>query len=483
MSFKHRSLAFAASFAILAACANVAPSANETAMVFEARGGQTADAQRGSFMVPENRSDPDSRMIRIEYVRFPATGNVSGSPIVYLSGGPGGSGMGTAKGPRFPLFMAMRAFGDVIALDQRGTGASNDLPTCESSQVDPDETPLSDADYLTRHKLAADECLAFWDAEGVDIHGYTTRESVADLDALRKHLGADKISLWGISYGSHLSLAALKEMDDRIDRVVVASIEGLDQTAKLPARTDAYFDRLQATVDQDPALSTQYPNIKAMLRRVHSKLDAAPVMLSVPLKDGSEAPFLLERRDLQQLMSGMISDPQWAILGLGMYAELDAGGATGITSVMARFIDPGAPISYRPMTFAMDVASGAGASRTAEIVQQAETSLLKDYLNFPMPHLDNYVPGLDLGDAFREAPISDVPTLVLSGTLDGRTYPESGREAVSGLSNAHIVTLNYAGHNLFMSSPEVTALIEAFMRGEVMTTDTITVEIPEPDFG
>lgn len=483
MSFTRRSLAFAASFVILTACANVAPPANETAMIFEAKGGQTADAQRGSFMVPENRSNPDSRMIQIEYVRFPATGDASGPPIVYLSGGPGGSGVGTAKGPRFPLFMAMRAFGDVIALDQRGTGASNDLPNCKSSQTDPDETPLSDADYLARHKLAADECLAFWESEGIDILGYTTRESVADLDALRKHLGADKISLWGISYGSHLSLAAIKDMDDRIDRVVLASIEGLDQTAKLPARTDAYFDRLQATLNEDPALSAQFPDIKALLSRVHAKLEANPVMLSVPLKDGGKAPFLLERRDLQQLMSGMISDPQWAILGLGMYAELDAGGSSGITSIMARFIDPGAPISYRPMTFAMDIASGAGASRSAEIERQAETSLLKDYLNFPMPQLDNYVPGLDLGDAFREAPISDVPILVLSGTLDGRTYPESGREAVSGLSNAHIITLKNAGHNLFMSSPEVTALIEAFMRGEAMTTDTLTVEIPEPDFG
>ncbi len=483
MSLKRRTLAFAASFAILAACAHGAPPSDETVMIFEARGGQTADALRGYFMVPENRSDPDSRMIRIEYVRFPATEDAVGPPIVYLSGGPGGSGIGTAKGPRFPLFMAMRAFGDVIALDQRGTGASNDLPNCESSQIDPDETPLSDADYLTRHKLAADECLAFWEREGIDILGYTTRESVADLDALRKHLGADKISLWGISYGSHLSLAAIKDMDDRIDRVVLASIEGLDQTAKLPARTDAYFDRLQATLNEDPALSAQFPDIKALLSRVHAKLDANPVMLSVPLKDGGKAPFLLERRDLQQLMSGMISDPQWAILGLGMYAELDAGGSSGITSIMARFIDPGAPISYRPMTFAMDIASGAGASRTAEIERQAETSLLKDYLNFPMPQLDTYVPGLDLGDAFREAPISDVPVLVLSGTLDGRTYPESGREAVSGLSNAHIITLKNAGHNLFMSSPEVTALIEAFMRGEAMTTDTLTVEIPEPDFG
>ena len=379
--------------------------------------------------------------------------------------------------------MAMRAFGDVIALDQRGTGASNDLPDCQSSQFDPDETPISDADHLIRHKLAADECLVFWDSEGVDIHGYTTRESVADLDALRKHLGAEKISLWGISYGSHLSLAAIKEMGDRIDRVVLASIEGLDQTAKLPARTDAYFDRLQATLNQSPDLRAQFPDIKALLTRVHAKLDAKPILLDVLLKDGSTAPFLLERRDLQQLMSGMISDPQWAILGLGIYAELDAGGSSGITNIMARFIDPGAPISYRPMTFAMDIASGAAPLRVAEIDQQAETSLLKDYLNFPMPQLNNYVPGLDLGDAFRESPISDVPVLVLSGTLDGRTYPESGREAVSGLSNARIVTLRNAGHNLFMSSPEVTELIEAFMRGEATETDTLTVEIPEPDFG
>ena len=175
MSFKRRMLAVATSILTLAACANAAPVPDETTIIFEARGGQTANALRGSFMVPENRSDPDSRMIRIEYVRFPATGDVSGPPIVYLSGGPGGSGIGTAKGRRFPLFMAMRAFGDVIALDQRGTGASNDLPTCDSSQIDPDETPISDAEYLTRHKLAADECLAFWESEGVDIHGYTTR--------------------------------------------------------------------------------------------------------------------------------------------------------------------------------------------------------------------------------------------------------------------------------------------------------------------
>lgn len=477
-----RALCFSASVVALAGCVHASPPVNETEIAFEASGDQTAEAYRGYLMVPENRSNPDSRMIRLEYVRFPATGGAKGAPIVYLSGGPGGSGINTAKGPRFPLFMAMREFGDVIAFDQRGTGASNDMATCESRQIDPDDALLSDAEHVRRYKLAADECLAFWASEGIDIFGYTTSESVSDLDALRRHLGAEKISLWGISYGSHLSLAALKQMSDRIDRVVLASVEGLDQTVKMPARTDAYFDRLQAAVDADDELAARYPDIAGLITRVHAQLEAEPVLLSIPQQEGSAAPFYLERRDMQQFMSGMISDPQRAIMGLEMYAELDTGSSALITQILSRFLDPDAPITLRPMNFAMDNASGTGEARRAEIERQAETSLLGDYLNFPMPHLDNYVDGLDLGDAFREAPQSDVPTLVLSGTLDGRTYVESQREAVAGLSNVHIVTVENAGHNLFMLSPMVTETIQDFMRGDEVTIDTLTVDIPKPGF-
>ncbi len=474
-------LLIACSVVALSACATQKPVSNETPITFEASDGQEVEALRGHLMVPERRAAPNSRMIRLEYVRFPSTGAAGGPPIVYLAGGPGGSGIGAAEGPRFPLFMAMREFGDVIAFDQRGTGASSDLPTCISSQVDPDREPLSDADFVELHKRAADECLAFWAGEGVDIFGYTTPENVKDLDALREHLGAKKISLWGISYGSHLSLAALKEMDDRIERVVIASVEGLDQTVKYPARTDAYFGRLQAAINEDAVLAAQLPDIAGLMRRVHAKLDEAPILLSVPLKDGGAAPFLLERRDLQLLTAGMIADPQWAILGMGLYAELDQGGTSGITGVMARFLDPGAPISFRAMPFAMDIASGTGAARRSEIMNQAKTAILGDYLNFPMPHLDAYVPGLDLGDQFRAAPASNVPVLVLSGTLDGRTYPESQREAVSGLANAHVVTVENAGHNLFMLSPEITALIQTFMRGEPVGISNLRVAIPEPD--
>lgn len=96
----------------------------ETEISFAPKSGDPVQAYEGALTVPENRSNADSRSITLKYVRFPATGETSGAPIVYLSGGPGGSGIQTAKYDRFPLFMAMREFGDVIAFDQRGTGAS-----------------------------------------------------------------------------------------------------------------------------------------------------------------------------------------------------------------------------------------------------------------------------------------------------------------------------------------------------------------------
>lgn len=473
-----KSLLVSAFIGLAGACAMADPIKNETPIEFEASGGKSAEAQSGYLMVPENRANPESRQIRLEYVRFPSTSENPGTPIIYLAGGPGGSGIGTAKGRRFPLFMAMREFGDVIAFDQRGTGASNDMPSCESSQYDPDTEAISDEELVRRYKAAADECLDFWKSEGIDIYGYRTTESAKDLDDLRKHLGAEKVSLWGISYGSHLALAASKEMGDRIDRMVLASVEGLDQTVKSPARTDAYFDRLQAAINQTPELSEQLPDIKSTMRSVFAKLDAEPIMLAVPQRSGGTMPFLLQRRDLQQVTSGMISDPQFAIMAMQLYAELDAGGTEGISQMAARFVSPNEPISLFPMNFAMDLASGTGEARKQAIAKEAETSLLKDYLNFPMPHLDSHVSGLDLGDGFRTAPVSNIPLLVLSGTLDGRTYPESQKEAVAGFGNATIVTVENAGHNLFMVSPEVTTTIQSFMRGETIETDTITASIP-----
>lgn len=461
----------------LGACATAsAPAAmpEETPYLFEADSGETVEAFRGVLAVPENRADPQSRSIALHYVRFPATGASKGSPIVYLAGGPGGSGVGTARRERFPLFMAMRAYGDVIAFDQRGTGWSKTAPPCRSNTVVPLDRvlPRPESDALLRQAIA--QCETFWREAGFDPRGYTTVESARDLDALRAHLGARKISLWGISYGTHLALAAAREMGPRIDRMILASAEGLDQTVKLPSETDAYFARLQAAIDADPKARAAFPDSIGLIRRVHARLEKEPAMLDLP----GGAQIALGKEMMQRVASALIADPEQAAMLLSLYAAIDAGHTAPLAGLLARFVRPGEPETFELMPLAMDIASGIGEARLRRVEREAASALLGDALNHPMPHARGAM-DLDLGDAFRRPPRGRMPVLLLTGTLDGRTYPAEQREAVSGMTNVRYVTVENAGHNLFMVAPEVTAAIMEFMNGEPQTRDVIVAPAPK----
>jgi pimeloyl-ACP methyl ester carboxylesterase len=199
-------------------------------------------------------------------------------------------------------------------------------------------------------------------------------------------------------------------------------------------------------------------------------------MLNVPTRQGVK-PMLLTAEVMQMAASASIADPQGAARLLGMYLAVDAGITEPLAPVFGMVVTPGVPESFRLMPLAMDIASGIGADRLAQVDAEAKTALLGDSLNYPMPQIAGTL-GLDLGDGFRAAPQSAVPTLVLTGTLDGRTYPDEQQAAVSGLTNVVTVTVENAGHNLFMVSPEVTEVIREFMRGQAPHTAVIKVEAP-----
>ncbi|MBC7977132.1 MAG: hypothetical protein H7138_19325, partial [Myxococcales bacterium] len=65
---------------------------------FERSTGENIAAELGEIEVPEDREQPTSRRIKLRFVRFAATTPTPGSPIVYLAGGPGGSGIQSARG-------------------------------------------------------------------------------------------------------------------------------------------------------------------------------------------------------------------------------------------------------------------------------------------------------------------------------------------------------------------------------------------------
>ncbi len=445
---------------------------------FEAHGQKIA-AEWGELTVPENRHAPGSRRITLKFVRFPATGQAKGTPIVYLSGGPGGSAIATAKGPRFPIFMAMREVGDVIAFDQRGTGASNDIPPCRSDQASPLDEPLTRDTVTVELHEQARKCAAFWKQSGIDLEGYTTEESAADLEDLRKALGAKQLKLWGISYGSHLALATIKRYPSSIERAVLASIEGLDETVKLPALTDAFFARVQAVIDTDPHASKAYPDLAGLIRSVHARLERDPATVTIKDETGREIQLVIGKLDIQLVTSFSISDPHTIARVPAMYAQMDAGDFSTVGEIIYRYIRNPQASTFRGMPEAMDVASGISEARLKLVQEQAKTALLGDALNFPMPHLAGAFEGLDLGDDFRSPVSSSVPTLFISGTLDGRTYPESAKAVAARFSNATHVIVENGGHNIFEAAPEIGKMVVAYMKGRLPKSRTLRLEPPK----
>ena len=439
---------------------------------FKALDGTIVPAELGEFQVPENRTKPDSRKITIRFVRFKSTAAKPGAPIVYLAGGPGGSGIGSAMGSRLPLFLALRELGDVIAYDQRGTNESGPKMTCDGEQYmgDPSK-PLSRA-TIAAMTDAVRRCAERLRREGVDINGYNTIENAADLDDLRKALGVPKLTLWGISYGTHLAAATLRYHPGAVERVIMAGIEGPDDTYKLPSD--------QETLMEEIARLAPNPDLLGSINRLLAELEARPksVSLTHPL-NGQTATFVFGKVDLQKVLADMLFAPD-SFAGMpDLVHRLERGDwlALGLLAGQARF---GTAPSI--MSVAMDCASGISAGRRQRIAEEAARTHLGDAINMPFPEVCGAVNVADAGDEFRSALKSNVPVLLISGTLDGRTRPRQAEELRMTMPNAEHLVLVGAGHSdpLFLSSPKILEAMKAFLRGERLRERYI--ELPKPGF-
>ncbi len=462
----------AAALTLFAAAAHAAPPAPPLTLepyVFTARDGTKVDAEKGTFEVPENRGDPRSRKIKISFVRFKSTSPTPGAPIVYLAGGPGAPGTLSLTGGRFPLTMALREVADVIAYDQRGTGGngglSNALPFCAA------ESPFEKTKAVTRAGLTdfarngLAKCFDWWEGQGADIDGYTTIQNAHDIEDLRRALGAKKLNLWGISYGSHLGLAFMKYHGSSVNKAVLSGIEGLDQTVKRPAMTDKMFAHVQELIDADPQAKAVYPDLAGMMRRVTARLNASPATVTFK-PDAASAPVTItfDGYALQMLTAGSIADPPAIARVPLLWLAADRGELEPVARRVYAMMQ--GPDGFGGMTEAMDLASGATRARLALVTAEAQTSLLADTLNYPMPQVMGIRPQLDAGDAFRAPFRSNIPALFISATLDGRTYPDEANEEIKGFANRRRLIVENGGHNIYEADQRVADTVLAFFKGQ-----------------
>lgn len=126
---------------------------------------------------------------RIAYVRKPAEGRAHPTPVIVLHGGPGVPDM--AGDADYFGRLAQDGF-DVYVYDQVGAGRSTRL---------------------------------------ADVRGYTLARDVADLEEIRRMIGADEVILIGHSYGGKLAAAYAAAHGAHVARMVLSSPDDPSPTA------------------------------------------------------------------------------------------------------------------------------------------------------------------------------------------------------------------------------------------------------------
>jgi pimeloyl-ACP methyl ester carboxylesterase len=447
--------------------------------VFEARSGEKVEAELGRLVVPENRKNPASRLIELAFVRFKSTANNPGPPVVYLAGGPGGSGIATARFSRFPLFMAMREIGDVIAFDQRATGLSRPSLNCNESLGYPLDKPGDPKEILRLYQERARSCAQALNAQGTDLSGYNTNENADDLEDLRKALGAEKISLWSISYGTHLALATIRRHEQSIHRVILAGIEGPAHTWKLPGNIQENLEKINRLAKADPKVSEKIPDLIGLMKSVLDQLEKQPMTVQVTdPRTNQKVGVTLGRFDLEQATASVIGNSEVADVPALYYALSRNDTSNPIVIGLAQAVGRSRQGSIgSAMPPAMDCASGADPERLRRIEREARTTLLGSYIDFPYPGVCEGLGNLDLGPAFRSPVRTKVPALFIAGTLDARTPVSNAEEVRRGFSHSSLLVIDGAVHSdpLFLSSPKIKEVMLEFLRGVPISTTRITL--------
>jgi pimeloyl-ACP methyl ester carboxylesterase len=191
--------------------------------------------------VPLDYSNPDGATIDIAVSRLASTNPAERRGVLLTNpGGPGGSGLSMPVdlvSLGMPTSVLDRY--DVIGFDPRGIGYSAPVScgfTVEQGyQTNIPPYASNDAEVAAQAAVAegvAQQCLEH-DTEAT-LRYMTTANTARDMDLIRSALGEEKISYFGVSYGTVLGSAYASLFPNRTDRVVLDSNVGgtaLDVTA------------------------------------------------------------------------------------------------------------------------------------------------------------------------------------------------------------------------------------------------------------
>ena len=98
---------------------------------------------------------------------------------------------------------------DLILIDNRGVDSSLPRLDCvevESANMSLLDKELDQSESIKRAKEALGACRHKFEYQGIDISQYHVINAAKDLEGIRIGLGFDQLNVYGISYGTRVSL-------------------------------------------------------------------------------------------------------------------------------------------------------------------------------------------------------------------------------------------------------------------------------------
>jgi len=422
----------------------------------------------GSVTVPEDPDRPNGATLAVRFAVVPAVArNKQPDPLFVLAGGPGQAATRVAR-QMLPVLHEVNARRDIVFVDQRGTGGSHAL------ECKVEETSLAATFEQSQQIERLNACLR--ELRG-DLRQYATWIAVRDYDAVRARLGAERINLWGGSYGTRVALEYMRQFPGRVRAAVLDGVAPPDMVLPVSFAfdADAALAQLVEACSRDERCSRRYPD---MGRRVDDLMARAAQGVEIrvphPLTGVAES-MRLDRRVLSSLLRVPLYAPTLSAVlpyALAQAAYGDFAPLVALSSAAAGGINENFAAG---MHFAVVCAEDMPRVDAEQRRRVATT-------RFGGAFLDVYeqacrsVPTRPVPPAFYEVPATAVPVLVLSGGLDPATPPRHGARVAERLGRARHVVSPYLGH-IASTNGCAPTLIARFIREasfDKLDTDCLT---------
>jgi pimeloyl-ACP methyl ester carboxylesterase len=205
------------------------------------------------------------------------------------------------------IFHEYNKTNDIVFIDQRGTGKSNPL------KLQLDDNSLSR--LLVDPFLSSQILQKNFDSlsQKTDLAKYGTAEAVRDIEVVRKHLGYNKINLYGTSYGTRVALAYLNEYPKAVHSVILKGVMPADMVIPYTFARDAQssLNLLIQDCRSDSLCSVSFPQLEQDIETLFTK--TLPINVDIYNEDlGVNETVTLDYKVVASLIRTMLMSPSSA---------------------------------------------------------------------------------------------------------------------------------------------------------------------------